>query len=328
MTGSDPYLVEAEFELRYEGPGVDAGTMAVSDLAPALLALERLFADVASHENPLLEAPSLRVTRVAQGSFVVVLLLHASDAWTYGVEAMNSNEANAVGNLIGVVGGIGGLFAWLKALRNRNAEPVSEVKSDALPPEGLQLEEDLAAGRQDMVDVLMSDGTIEQVSRPVYDAFIRPTTKKLANEVVEPLRSEDVERMSFIRGGETTVSVSRDDLPAFGTGIAQSDIAIDVATGTAIESEQEMFVEIYSVDFGGDKKWRVGDAGSRFTVSIEDHDFITSVEQGDVAFMSGDILHCRIRTTQEKKGSRVMSDRVITEVIEHIHAGDPGQLLP
>jgi len=75
-------MAESEFGIEYAGPELDAGTMPVRDLAPALLAMGELVAAASLVVYPERPPVALNIKATEPGSFVVRLILESKDAGT------------------------------------------------------------------------------------------------------------------------------------------------------------------------------------------------------------------------------------------------------
>ncbi len=79
-----------------------------------------------------------------------------------------------------------------------------------------------------------------------------------------------------------------------------------------------LVVEISSVVFTEGHKWQLNDGLQVFWASVEDQDFLRRVETGTEVFRKGDMLRCRMRTVQSRRGAALHAERQVIEVIEHI----------
>jgi len=87
------------------------------------------------------------------------------------------------------------------------------------------------------------------------------------------------------------------------------------------ETEYDINLQIVSVSFKGDNKWRFSDGGSPFFASILHEEFLNRVHQSEESFTAGDILKVHIKKRQWLSGETMKSEYEITKVIEHKKAG-------
>ena len=124
--------VEVNFKVAYDGQAVQAGTMSVRDLAPALMAMSDLF-DEANRQVQGEDGPgvNLKFKAVGKGSFEVELAL------SYGlIEALidffTSEAVTALAGLMTLLGiGTGftkGLMWLIKKIRGRNITEVEMIE--------------------------------------------------------------------------------------------------------------------------------------------------------------------------------------------------------
>jgi hypothetical protein len=88
-----------------------------------------------------------------------------------------------------------------------------------------------------------------------------------------------------------------------------------------VDNVREAFVTIVKPDFE-DGRWKVSDGSSRFGVEMEDQGFQDRVRRAAEVFRAGDTLRCIIRTSQWIVDGKLRSVHKITEVIEHVKAGE------
>lgn len=295
-------LGEVRFSVTFDGPAIRSGTMPVRRLAPALIHIEKLIGDAAGHVMPLAERPVLSIESAREGSLIVSLVLSASDAWTTSRDALVTDTTQALLNLwssLMAAGTLtGGLLWMIRKLRGGKPQRV-EVRGD-------------------IVLVVMPDGSEHEVSRQVYDLYIRPEIRRRASDVLQPIRSTDVDLMRFTRGDEVGVQLSTDDIPAF-------DLAAD---GEEIEMSavQEMLLQLHVVDLDAERKWRVSNGAQEFAVTIEDEAFSGDVTTGALAFRQGDAIRCMVRVEQRLSGTRLMTSYAVVEVLAYLPGGQQLEL--
>lgn len=284
-------MAEAALGVTYDGPALADGRMPVRDLAPALLALGEVFAEASVALYPDREPVALNIQATAEGSFEVQLILEVSGLWDQVVNLLNTDAADALANLMQLVGGSYGLFAFIRAINRRSIK-----KREAVVP-----------GR---VKLTLEDGETIEVATEVFDLYRNVQVRKSVRQVVEPLARPDVERLDLRTEDTVTVSISALDVEAF-----EPPEDIDVPL---LERESEMVLAIASVTFIEGNKWRFSDGERTFFAAIEDTEFLDRVERGLESFRKGDFLECQIRLVQSQRGDSLHTDYFILKVIRHI----------
>jgi hypothetical protein len=283
---------ETNFEFIFDGPGIEDGRMPVRDLAPALLALGDLFVDASAVLHPDKPPAALKIKATEEGSFVIDLILEAPNAWDQFVNLFSSEGANALVNFRDAVIGSAGLYWLIKQAKGR------KIKARQASPE---------AG---YIQITLADGTVLEVPSETLALFENFRVRKKVRQSVEPVSREGVERVEFRREGETTVAVEREDIPAYEVP--------EVEEVKLVDQETEMVVSVASVVFTEGNKWKFNDGEHTFSAAIDDPSFAERVHKGVESFRSGDMLRCRMRMTQTRRGDLLHTDYSVMEVQEHI----------
>jgi hypothetical protein len=286
-------MAETAFGVTYKGPALEEGRMAVRDLAPALLALGDLFADVSVLLYPDRKPVALNIQASKEGSFVLHLILEAEKTWDQVMDLLTSEGSTALVNLQGLVVGSAGLFALIKHLKGRLAK---------------SHERDPASGR---IRIMAEDGSMIEVEAEVLDLYQRLTIRKKTQQVVAPLSRAGVESIAFQEEHKTTVTIEAAEAPAF-----EAPEVSEVSLGA--DQVSEMVVSILSLTFVEGNKWRLSDGERTFSAAIEDQAFIDRVDGGIEAFRKGDMLRLRMRTKQSQRDGRLHTEYTVVEVIQHI----------
>lgn len=285
-------MPETTFEVIFDGPALENGRMPVRDLAPALLALGDLFVDASAVVHPDQPPAALKMKATEEGSFVIDLVLEAPNAWDQFVNLFSSEGANALVNFRDAVIGTAGLYWLIKQARGQKIKARSES-----PKAGY-------------IQITLEDGTTLDVPSETLTLFENLRVRRKARESVEPVNRDGIERMKFRPENETTVSVEREDLPAYEVP--------EVEEVPLVDEETEMVVSLASVVFREGNKWRLTDGEHTFSAAIDDAGFFERVQKGIEAFRAGDMLRCNMRITQTRRGDVLHTDYSVTEVKEHI----------
>lgn len=120
--------------------------------------------------------------------------------------------------------------------------------------------------------------------------------------------------------GISTVAFKMDDNPAFIT-IEKSEHTWFHAPVEEDEmladSTEEANLQLVTVVFHDENKWRVYDGQNTFFATVMDNEFLRKVEQAEVSFTSGDILRVKLNKKQWLSNGTMKADYKIIEVLEH-----------
>lgn len=303
-------MSEANFKIIFRGPAVDGGEIDVNDLAPALLALGDVFQAASDVLNGDRVKTVVRVKATEQACFevdlsiaqtvkeaVASLLTFASDH-REGVAA-----ANELADLIlkaggGLAGLAGGLFGLLKFLKGRKPDKIEE--------------------KDGAVHVHIGDNYFVTHSKTITLAesvAVREGARKFASV----LKHEGIESISTKPQGQSEETYTKQDLPSFELPAPIEDELVDEI--------RRMNLQIISLSFKDDNKWRVTDGAEPFSAAIEDTDFLKLVANSEISFSKGDYLVCEVRERQVATGQGLKKDRTIIKVVDHRPAARQMKLL-
>jgi hypothetical protein len=298
-------MAETTFEIRYDGDRVRDGRMAVSDLAPSLLSLSRLFTDAGRILYPQNDAVSLEIESTREGSFEVELVLRgAGMAWDQ-VSTHPFESAAALLVLKELV--IGGraeisLFGLITLLRTRR------VTAEADGPE---------PGTKE----LTADDLRLVVREEVARLYNNPPVRRELREVVEPLRSRGIDTLEILSGEQSAIKLTPEVAPAFELPELPQDEIIS-------SQDIEVYLDVLTPDLevGGTRQWRFGGLGETFRATIEDPAFLEKVARREEVFGAGDQLRSVVQIVQRREAGsgRIRATRRVVKVIETIRA--PEQL--
>lgn len=302
-------MAETTFGVKYEGPALTDGRMPVRDLAPALLALGELFTEASATLYPDRPPPALDIHAVKRGSFDVDLILSAVDgAWEATEQLLGGDGVTALINLKEILlgGGTFSLIQFISWLRGRRIE----VVEPGLEPGAVKVRVD-------------GDGSTSlEVPQEVLELHGKVTIRKRAQDIVRPVTQPGVETFQATTESEVTVTVGKDDLPAF-AAIEPPEEEEEIQ-----DAERPTMLRIVAIAWNEGNKWRFSEGAddSSFFATIEDPGFLDRIEKRTEAFRKGDLLKCTLRTRQRKVGDDLEVEYQILEVTEHIATAGAGQM--
>lgn len=290
-------MSEARFSLLFRGSAVDNGEIDVQDFAPALLAVGDLLQAANKVINSDKATVSVKVRATSEGCFEVDLTLFqqlATSIFTFAEAHKDGIEAaNGLADLVwkisaGVVGTGGGLFALLRWMKRRKPDKIEERGGDVI----------IIIGDTQFVT---NEGTVKLAE----DIAVRKHARKL----VSALEREGIETISVRQPGHEELKLERRDVSSFDVPNVEEEEILD--------EERRMTLQIISLSFKEDNKWRLTDGAEPFTAGIEDVDFLNKIANDEISFAKNDYLICQVRERQFNTPNGLKKERTITEVIEH-----------
>jgi hypothetical protein len=285
-------MPDAVMSLQYEGPAVDAGTMDVRSLAPALIAA----ADAMREAHALLEipgpAPRVEVRAIRPGSFIVDLLLAEGVDGLYqrAIAIFTSPLVTADAGFTTVIGSVIGAVHIVKRIRNRRINQIDQS------PDNVTV-------------IILEDGTrIEVPSAGTLRLVVDADFRRSLHEMVEPLAGEKGVSRLTLSNEDQAETVSDNDLPAFDVPPAREE---DLG-----ETETTVVLRPVSVAFTEGNKWRFSDGDATFFAAIEDPSFLAAIDLGTERFAKNDMLRVQLRTKQMRDASGLHVERTVTRVIQ------------
>ena len=289
--------------IAYIGPALDAGTMPVKELAPALLSfaelVENCYKAIGGQDKikVMLNQDSLRkeafdITFLLDIDFLKEVKLLMASAKESGLDDLMT----VLGWGTTVAGIAGGVIALIKKIRGRKIKRI-EHKPDAV------------------VEITLEDDETVKTTEDTLKVFLSFDCRLSLEHVLKPLKSEGVEAFE-LRDPEDSenktpvVVVSREESSEFKTPPAAADEDAETESG-----EQIMLARIVSLNFE-DGKWRLSDGTNTFWASIEDEDFLSRIDRGETSFTKGDTLRIQYRLKQTVKGGKLATEYIVSKVLE------------
>lgn len=299
-----PDMSKAKFHILYDGPALASNEMNVRDLAPALLALGQVLEDA----NTALNDGHAKVAVKVKASFktgcfgieldvVQTLLQQAQTLFSNEKVATAKQILEWLGLLVQspayISGTLLGLIGFLKWLHNRT------IKRAVIMDNGL-------------VRVELDDAHLV-VEQQVIELFRQTKLRQSLEDVLKPLETEGITEFAVTNQKQTKrfITVSKGDLP----GLAAPELVPEVLS----EQNVEMSLQLVSISFRDDNKWRFSDGNTVFYATVSDPVFLQQVKSNE-PFASGDILMASLRRTQSLVGDSIKTDYTLTKVLEHRRA--------
>lgn len=284
---------EIHFRVTYDGPALQAHTMDVRELAPAMIAMADLLK--AANEELHGDKADVRVAVRAgfkEGSFGIDMVFF-QDILTQLTELFSGKEASATANAIQILSGIGitggGVIALLRWLRGRKVDRIEQ--------------------RQDVAAIWTADESIE-VDLATLRLFRNRRIRLELRNVLRPLDTEGIDSLMLTQGAQVGPVIVREEVGCF-TPHADDDLPLSDATMSGV------ILKIESAVFKDGNKWRFTDGSRAFYAAIEDPDFLARIESGEERFGKADMLVVDLRQLQYAFNGDLKSEWRIVRVIEH-----------
>jgi hypothetical protein len=281
-----------EFKIAYDGEALRSHSMDVRDLAPALLSIGQLFDEANRALNGEKTSVKLQVKAHEAGSFEIVLELYQ----TFGSQVsqfLTGDFVTSALNLKELLFFTGGGLYWLiKRLKGGRPDKIADLGNGRIRVE--------------------FEGEAFEVPLELLRLYQDLAVRKAAEEILKPLNREGIDTFLIKDKQITLQTIHREELEYF--------IAPELKDEKILVSESEAAYSIISLAFKDDNKWRLYDGGSTISVLISDEDFRRKVDGNIISFAKGDILRCKIRTTQWRGAAGLKTEYEVLQVLEHLPA--------
>ena len=285
-----------ELQVVYDGPALASHEMEVRDLAPALLAIGDLF----EAANAELNGKRAKVAVSVRGSFktgcFAIDLQVAQTMASQVKELLLGENVTAALNLAGCLGLVStGSFGVIQVVKWLRGRAISRV---------LTTSDGKAA-------LVTQDGQLEveqAVLRLLKNVGVR---EALENAITKPLQRDGIEYFASRQSdGTDFVSVNRSESGLFVSPADEQEEEVSVG-------EREVSLQLVSIAFREDNKWRLTDGAATFYAIMADQDFLDRIDNNDEAFSKGDILRVVLHERAFLVSGQLKRDFTVLKVIEH-----------
>lgn len=295
-------MSKSSFHVLYDGPALVNHEMSVRDLAPALLAL----GDMLDEANSALNDARAKVTVQVRASFktgcfgieldVVQSLIQQAHS-LFGNESIAS--AKELLEWVGLVcTGTGtavvSLLKFLKWLRGRKIKLVTLLENGNMK-------------------VMVGEDSIE-VEEKVIALYRRTKLRQALEDVLKPLDKDGIDEFAVTdkAQSERFLVIKKNEVGHFKAPIPEPE--------KLGEEEVIMNLQLVTVAFREDNKWRFSDGSSTFYAQVLDQEFLNQVQSNE-PFAKGDILKARLNRIQLLSGEDMKTEYRLLQVLEHRRSG-------
>jgi hypothetical protein len=284
----------SSFQIVYAGPALETNEMDVRNLAPALVAV----ADLLEEANLIVNGGGSRISVNVQGSFksgsfaIDFKVIH--DIYQNVMALLNSAEMTGASNLLSLVGlkeAGKGLVSLLQKLRNRKIQKVENVNGSIV-----------------RIHITRAE-TIEVDSR-VIDLYKSPRVRSALEKVIaEPLGRSGVDEVRTKLADGNGVTVKKDEKQYFDMPLLEDEILGETVT--------EAYLQVVSLSFKEDNKWRFSRGETVFYALIEDIEFLEKIDKNEERFSKDDILKVQLYTRYILTDGGFRTEYRVQKVLDH-----------
>ena len=294
------------FRIIYDGQALQEHTMDVRDLAPALLAMGNVFEEA----NYVLNGDRAKVSVQVKASFQTGCFgidLDVVQSLANQIKDLFANQhvakAKEILDLLGIssfdaVIGTGGaayasLIVFMKWLKGRK-------------PTGVEL---LNNG---LVKVICDNECLE-IEQRILDMYrCYKLRQALEAAIVKPLDKPGIESFAVETSNGKFIEIQKAYSNWFKAPEPESE---DMGT-----IEYDTNLQLVSISFREDNKWRFSEGGNTFYAAINDDRFLDSINKNEESFSKGDILRVTINKRQWLANEELRTEYIIKEIKEHRNA--------
>ena len=289
----------ADLTLVFDGAAFENGEIDVENLGPALIALGNLIQSANEELNKKRAQVSVRVKATAAGSFEVGIGT-AKYLMDKALPLLDSIpvDGDQVVIIASVLAIIESLIRLYKFLKGKSPERVEQKGDRHLH--------------------IHLDGNTQVIDPRALQLFESIPVRKNTKSLVDVLLTDGIDSLRFKRAGQKAVEIFKSEVGYFDVEGPELEIK---------ELTRPMQLQIISLSFKKDNKWRVTDGSEPFNATIEDAEFLNRIATNVELFAMGDHLQCVVRERQFQSNAGVRKEYSIIEVQQHHPATQHPRLL-
>lgn len=288
-----------KFHVIYDGEALNEHLMDVRDLAPAMMAIS----DLLTHANQEINGDNLKIelkvkANFRAGSFGIEF--HEILTWyKQVVDILAGKEFTAIANAAALIGIIGlfngpraGVIQLYKYLRGS-------------PP--LKIEEQIDGE----VKVFYTETDFVLVEKRVLQLYRSQAIASDISKMLEPLKKQGIDSFYVVKDSDkenVEVMIDESEVDYFQYQEFDDSINFEIS---------ETFIQIESISFKENNKWKFSNGSVVFSAQIADNEFLKRVDSGDLRFGKGDILKVQLKTSQYIVHNKLKTEYQVVRVIEH-----------
>jgi len=301
----------ATFYIKYDGPALEDNEMDIKELAPSLIAVADLFEEA----NMILNRGTTKITVSVKGSFKSgsfgIDFSVIQDIYQQVIQFFNRDGIVTAAIILQLLGFDAlsiskGLLHLIKKIGKRKIKSIKTDKNE----------------REVSIIVTNDNGALEEIKTPknVFLLFRNYKIRKAVEQIIsDPLSKDGINKFVIVDSDESkSVEIKKADKDLY--------YAPDIEDELLGETVTNAFLQIVSLSFKKDNKWRFSRGESTFFATLEDKDFLEQIENNEARFSKDDILQVRLRIKEYLTDRGISTEYFIEQVIEHRSASRQLQL--
>lgn len=285
----------AQFQVTYAGIALENHEMDVRELAPALVAV----ADLLEEANNIVNGGGSKIVVNVHGSFKSgsfrIDFTVVQNILQNVMNLFNSEGITAANNLLGLLGlkDVGkGLIDLIKKLKNKKIKKIEKIENNRVR---------IHIDTREKIEI---EGSVLELykSQRVRDALDKVITQPLNRNGIEEFRAS-------VSGSKEQVVVRKEDKDFFELPLLEDEILGENIT--------EAYLQIVSLSFKEDNKWRFSRGETVFYATVEDTQFLGGITRNEIRFSKDDILKVQLQAKDILTGSGIRTEYKVLEVLEH-----------
>lgn len=295
----------ARFQIVYSGPALENNEMDIRELAPALLAV----ADLLEETNQAIYGDDSKITVNVHGTF---------KSGSFGIDfsviqnigqnllvALNSPGVTACANLLQLLGIFqsDGLINFIKKLGKDKIGAIDDIGENKVNIHIIRTETKTETTTKE--EIFTADKDILVLFK---NPKIRGSLEKI---FTEPLNRPGIDEVKTIsdESKEKYISVKKEESEIFTMPDMQDEVL-----GS---NDSEAFLQVVSLSFKEDNKWRFARGENVFYATMADVDFLNKINNNEEYFSKDDILKVILNSKDILTNKGIKLEYKVVKVLEH-----------
>lgn len=298
LANADKDMTE-KFHVIYDGEALKEHLMDVRDLAPAMMAIS----DLLTHANQEINGDNLKIELKVKANFKAGsfgIEFHEILTWYRNVvDILSGKEFTAIAN----AGALIALIGLFKGPRNGVIQLYKYLRGS--PP--LNIEEQIDGE----VMVYYTETDFILVEKRVLQLYRSQVIANDISKMLEPLKKQGIDSFYVVKDSDKDriqVMIDESEVDYFQFQEYDDSINFEVS---------ETFIQIESICFKENNKWKFSNGSVVFNAQITDSEFLRKVDNGELRFGKGDILRVQLKTSQFIVHNKLKTEYQVVKVIEH-----------
>lgn len=285
----------AHFQIIYAGTALENHEMDVRELAPALIAV----ADLLEEANNIINGGGSKIAVNVHGSFKSgsfgIDFTVIQNIFQNVMNLFNSEGITAASNLLGLLGiqeAGKGLIDLIKKLKNKKIKKIEKIENNRVR---------IHIDTREKIEI---EGSVLDLykSQRVRDALDKVITQPLNRSGIDEFRVS-------IPGSKEPVIVRKEDKDFFELPLLEDEILGENIT--------DAYLQVVSLSFKEDNKWRFSRGDTVFYATVEDTHFLGGINRNEIRFSKDDILKVKLLSKDILTGNGIRTEHKVLEVLEH-----------